>query len=108
MKDKDHKETMLTEKLGQLEERLARVKQDMSKSHSADFAEQATERENDEVLEGILQETQISIQDIRAALARIVDGSYGVCATCGDRINPQRLEALPASVQCIACAAQQA
>jgi hypothetical protein len=41
----------------------------MSSSHSADSGEQAVERENDEVLEGIGQEAQTSIQHVRAALA---------------------------------------
>lgn len=97
-------EAQLTETLGELEQRLAHVKKDMSKSHSADSSEQAVERENDEVLEGIGQETQAAIQDIRAALARISEGSYGSCSKCGEAINPERLEALPETVHCIFCA----
>lgn len=97
-------EAQLTETLGELEQRLAHVKKDMSKSHSADSSEQAVERENDEVLEGIGQETQAAIQDIRAALARISEGNYGSCSKCGEAINPERLEALPETVHCVSCA----
>tara|TARA_R110001592_G_scaffold83360_2_gene246912 strand:+ start:69 stop:386 length:318 start_codon:yes stop_codon:yes gene_type:complete len=97
-------ELKLREKLAQLEERVNHVTKDMSKSHSADFSEQAVERENDEVLEGIGQEAQVSIQHIRAALARISDGTYGNCAECGKAINPERLEALPETVHCVSCA----
>jgi len=98
-------EARLREKLAQLEARLAHVTKDMSSSHSADSGEQAVERENDEVLEGIGQEAQTSIQHVRAALARIDAGTYGVCARCGAAINPLRLEAVPEAVVCVACAA---
>ncbi len=63
-------EARLRARLAQLEARLAHVTKDMSSSHSADSGEQAVERENDEVLEGIGQEAQTSIQHVRAALAR--------------------------------------
>ena len=97
-------EAKLKAKLEQLEDRLAHIKKDMSKSHSADSAEQAVERENDEVLGGIGQETQSAIADIRAALVRISDGTYGVCAACGKAINPDRLDVLPATPCCVTCA----
>lgn len=99
-------ESSLTEKLAQLEDRLAHVNKDIRKSVSQDFAEQATERENDEVLEEIGHETEAAITDIRAALARISDGTYGTCAGCGEVINSERMEALPESVCCIACASK--
>lgn len=97
-------ETKLNEKLGQLEDRLAHVKKDMSKSHSADSSEQAVERENDEVLGGIGQETESAIQDIRAALAKISEGTYENCSNCGEAINPERLAALPETGHCVTCA----
>ena len=62
-------EADLRARLTQIEERLAHVTKDISSSHSADSGEQAVERENDEVLEGIGQEAQTTIQHIRAALS---------------------------------------
>ncbi|MBL4582765.1 MAG: TraR/DksA C4-type zinc finger protein [Gammaproteobacteria bacterium] len=97
-------EGKLREKLGQLEERLAHVKKDISKSYSSDSAEQAVERENDEVLGGIGQETQSAIEDIRAALVKIGEGTYENCSNCGKAINPERLVALPETGHCVACA----
>ena len=43
------------------------------------------------------------LQDIEAALARIADGSYGVCADCGEEIGRARLNAYPAAVRCLPC-----
>jgi DnaK suppressor protein len=40
---------------------------------------------------------------IDAALARIQQGTYGVCACCGDEINSRRLDALPWTQYCLRC-----
>ena len=39
----------------------------------------------------------------RNALARIEDGSYGVCASCGQAIGKARLQAFPRATLCVAC-----
>jgi len=44
-----------------------------------------------------------SLADVDRALAKIADGSYGVCDACGDPIPANRLEALPATAHCIRC-----
>lgn len=41
--------------------------------------------------------------DVIAALARISNGSYGICADCGDDIGVKRLEAWPTAKRCIRC-----
>lgn len=45
-----------------------------------------------------------SISAIDSALATIEAGTYGVCEGCGRRIPTARLEALPATTRCVACA----
>ena len=37
------------------------------------------------------------------ALTRIEDGSYGVCASCGQPIGKARLQAFPRATLCVAC-----
>lgn len=44
-----------------------------------------------------------SLADVDRALAKIADETYGQCDTCGDAIPPARLEAIPATAQCIRC-----
>ncbi|WP_310600516.1 RNA polymerase-binding protein DksA [Desulfobulbus sp.] len=44
---------------------------------------------------------------IEEALARIEDGSYGVCAGCGCDIAVKRLEARPVAKYCIDCKSRQ-
>jgi DnaK suppressor protein len=38
------------------------------------------------------------------ALAKLDDGTYGICDSCGEPILPARLRAAPESVRCIDCA----
>ncbi len=40
---------------------------------------------------------------IEEALARIEDGSFGICEDCGEDIGLQRLEARPVTTLCIDC-----
>jgi DnaK suppressor protein len=43
------------------------------------------------------------LRNVRGALARIADGSYGVCLHCEEDIKPKRLEAVPWAAYCIRC-----
>jgi len=47
-------------------------------------------------------ETQ-ELRDIEVALARIGDGSYGICIECGGEIGRARLKADPAAMRCLPC-----
>lgn len=42
--------------------------------------------------------------EIKAALVRMEDGTYGKCENCGQDIPFERLEARPASTLCMTCA----
>lgn len=50
---------------------------------------------------------EIQLQRIRAALARMQRGEYGLCTGCDEEIALRRLETDPAAPLCIACAARQ-
>jgi DnaK suppressor protein len=52
----------------------------------------------------LLAEARTTLTDIDAALQRLDDGSYGICAVCGRQIAPERLDALPAVSICVSCA----
>ena len=42
-------------------------------------------------------------RNVRAALRRIQDGSFGVCVHCEEEISPKRLAAVPWTPYCIQC-----
>ncbi|MGA9856782.1 MAG: TraR/DksA C4-type zinc finger protein [Solirubrobacteraceae bacterium] len=48
-------------------------------------------------LERVLERTE-------RAIAKLDDGSYGMCDVCGEPIPPGRLRALPDAVLCLRCA----
>jgi len=45
------------------------------------------------------------LEQVEAALARIEQNSYGCCQSCSSAIPAARLEALPYTAFCVACAA---
>jgi DnaK suppressor protein len=94
----------LEKRLAALQVRLSSLKRDITQSHSGDSAEQAQERENDEVVDAIGNETTLSIRVILAALERIENGTYGACDGCGEPISEARLKAIPEATRCLSCA----
>ncbi len=93
----------LEARLAGLQSRLSSLKEDATKSHSSDSSEQAQERENDEVVDAIANETEHSIRVIQATLKRIHEGNYGVCEACGEIIDEARLQAIPEATRCVGC-----
>jgi DnaK suppressor protein len=71
---------------------------------SADFAEQVTQRENDDVLGAISHSARAELQQLEAALRRLAEGRYTTCAVCGESIEEERLAAVPYTNRCRACA----
>lgn len=94
----------LEARLAEFRARAERIEADLAEPHSADFAEQATEREDDDALEGQDALLGREIAAIRAALSRIEDGSYGECTRCGESVGGKRLAAYPEAALCIDCA----
>jgi DnaK suppressor protein len=94
----------LETRLAELTARASRIEADLSEPLSADFAEQATEREDDDALEGQDALLGREIVAIKAALTRIDEGSYGECTRCGEAVGEKRLEAYPEAALCISCA----
>jgi RNA polymerase-binding transcription factor DksA len=45
----------------------------------------------------------VALAEVDAALARIDDGSYGLCVSCGGRLSAERLAALPSASWCLSC-----
>lgn len=51
-------------------------------------------------------ETRRDVRELREledALARMEDGTYGICINCGDEIPFARLRAYPGALRCVRC-----
>ncbi len=46
---------------------------------------------------------EASLRDVKKALERLHEGTYGVCKYCGKSIDNKRLMARPTSTSCIDC-----
>ena len=69
-------------------------------NHLAETASVTLDREIDYSLE---ENSGHVLMSIEGALARIEDGSYGRCGSCGGTIAEERLEAVPWATECIDC-----
>ncbi|MFN7875041.1 MAG: TraR/DksA family transcriptional regulator [Pirellula sp.] len=95
----------LAAKLESLVRRSGGIETQLRDPGEQDWEENAIRRENDEALVAIGDATDEEIREIRTALKRIDDGSYGTCTQCHKSIPKARLEALPWATSCIHCAA---
>ncbi|MFA6218230.1 MAG: TraR/DksA family transcriptional regulator [Erythrobacter sp.] len=95
---------VLRKRLADLLERAEAVEDDLRHPLDADSSEQAIDLADDEALAGVDDVLRQEIAQIRAALLRIDNGTYGTCSACGQPIARARLEARPTATRCIACA----
>jgi DnaK suppressor protein len=93
---------ILEEKLAELS-KAVRDRQGIAIEKSPDALDEvqhAAEREL--AIRNLDRDSQL-LRNVRAALRRIDDGSYGVCNHCEEDINPKRLNAVPWTPYCITC-----
>jgi DnaK suppressor protein len=67
----------------------------------ADSGQVTAERGEVDALATSLLENLAEVDD---ALAKLTDGTYGKCETCGEQIGEARLEAMPSARFCMTCA----
>lgn len=68
------------------------------------FADSAQATEERAELLGQLGFARERVRAIDQALTGMDEGTYGVCASCGETIPAERLEVRPLSVRCVRCA----
>lgn len=83
---------------------VARLEAETNQPLEADWEEQANQIEEMEASEGLEAVRLEEAKQIRAALRRMDEGTYGTCANCGADIGAGRLAALPTATLCINCA----
>ena len=106
--DADTAKATLLKRRAELQDEMLRIEDSLDDPPPKDWEDRAAERQGDEVLEAKGNFDATELRRIDAALARIEDGSYGICVKCGDEISAARLDLLPATPLCKTCAAQAA
>jgi len=98
----------LTEELEQLQASGSTSDERREGSPFGKREEEATETL--ELEKRLAMENQIREQltSVEHALHKFEEGTYGLCDSCGQKIDPARLEALPQASLCLNCKSQQA
>lgn len=105
MKNLEHFKKMLIALKNDDTQRVNAIDKDIRHEElSSNWTEQATEREDDEVLESLGNAAEQELIMIDSALKRIDSGDYFSCSICGEDIPPARLELLPFTTHCVNCA----
>ena len=98
---------LLLEKKAALMERIQEVTNHVRHTDGPldpDFAEQAVEREQEEVMDAIGHASRRELAAVDRALEHIEAGDYGICVGCGENIPIERLTVMPFSDRCVDCA----
>lgn len=71
--------------------------------HPADSATDLSDADREEALLEVVGRQR---EQVRAALHRIDEGTFGTCVDCGTTLPDERLEARPEAARCMACQAK--
>lgn len=85
---------LIAEQRTDVEEENTSEDAELSPYDAADSGSDTFEREKDL---GLLDDLEVELAEIEAAIARIEDGTYGVDEVTGAPIDPARLDAVPAA-----------
>jgi DnaK suppressor protein len=87
-------------------EGIARYRQDQSEekeSSPGDEMDAARASAAVDTHANLIDRAESRLRLIDEALARVENGTYGICADCGDEIGLERLKVLPFAVRCVDC-----
>ena len=98
----------LLEELEQLETSIRPAEERREGSPFGKREEEATESFELEKRLALEKRVREQLAEVAHALQKFEDGTYGSCDSCGQPIDPERLEALPQASLCLSCKAQQA
>ena len=105
-------EAALTTRQRDLDHRLAEHQGGLSRAeHAREVLNQDSDdishREADREMDMALNDRELGeLGEVSAALRRLQDGSYGLCADCGEAIAFDRLKVEPWALRCIGCETQ--
>ena len=96
---------ILEEKQEELE-RIVRNRDAITIEKSADALDEVQHAAERELAIRNLDRESNLLRNVRSALRRIDEGSFGVCLHCEEEISPKRVAAVPWTALCIQCQEQ--
>ena len=95
---------MLRKKLKETEQELEQVLKQLERRPEFGLGTGSTGVFTWEMALARRERTEEHITEIQEALERVETGEYGICQSCGAKIDPERLEIVPCATECAACA----
>lgn len=99
---------LIEEKLEQAEEQLRKMDSQIqettesaSDAHGSDWMDDSSYNTDMEMLNKIAARQRKYVQDLKNALVRIYNKSYGICSVSGDLIDKRRLLAVPTTTKSV-------
>jgi len=96
----------LEERQQALRKTVSRIEEDgrvADQEAAQDIADRAANSYTKEFLFSQSNNDRVLLNMVETALQRIREGTFGECVSCGNEINPKRLEAVPWTRYCIEC-----
>jgi DnaK suppressor protein len=87
-------------------ERIVRNRDAITIEKSADALDEVQHAAERELAIRNLDRESNLLRNVRSALRRIEEGSFGICLHCEEEISPKRLNAVPWAPYCIQCQEQ--
>ncbi len=84
-------------------ERVVRNRDAIAIEKSADALDEVQHASERELAIRNLDRESNLLRNVRLALRRINDGSFGTCLHCEEEISPKRIAAVPWAANCIQC-----
>jgi DnaK suppressor protein len=110
------RQTLLTEQQRLLQELDALIRRDQllptvetfaPEDVPGDWADQAEEHRSDELQHAMMAQLHERLTQVKEALQRLDEGTYGRCVRCGRPIDQRRLAAIPTALYDVTCQALQ-
>lgn len=98
---------LLQERLAELDSEIAELKEVRLDPGAVSFGKRIGEGTNEAIDRlnkiGVVDALEAKRSEVERALAKLDEGTYGECDTCGESIAPERVEAIPWATQCVRC-----
>ena len=99
----EDRKRQLEDRMAELTQSQERLEEDRDEVTNSELVGEVDEPDDD-LTEGLDDVRVGEMRAIQAALGRIEAGTYGTCTNCGEPIEEERLDLLPETPFCSACA----